>query len=375
MNVKTPIGFLVAGLLTVHSAVGQFRSDDEAQREAAIMSAIKTGMRSGNCVPPRKIIPSNSPGGDPLGYELALTAAVDNLLMCAILETYRHPLKRELVACWKLDSRARLLAVEPALLVPGYSVNGDACRQFGLCRPDPSPPGEQDHDVIAASFDGKRIAVIGSGSSGSVALFDASKRTFVRAFSYRESIGNYLIQAFYLGESVFLLGADAGPFAQVMRFGADGAALGPIHQERNGLFNISGGEVRVRDGTRLVARDQGFVEVVFDVINNKATVARLPRPSACTPAQFKAFAESEEDESQISPFTINEIGGRCLSAVKEARRRFWKPIGFVHQGLSYEILEGSRKRELVIRNPTSGKIEHTRALPICTVNARRPRAR
>ena len=184
------------------------------------------------------------------------------------------------------------------------------------------------------------------------------------------ALGNMPTRAFFLANHVFIHGSDAGPYATILRFSTNGKALGNIYLQGKRTFNVYNGEVWIRDTTHLVARDRGYMEVTLNAATGKAAVARLPRPAACTPRQFNAATEhlSGNDEAGPDDYAAKQIGAACIKAITQARKQFWKPASFVHQGQNHEIRSTAKAWQYTARDAVTGKIADTAILPACATD-------
>ena len=374
--IQTLLATIALSALPLHATIAQ--PDDKEQRIAALRTAMKAGMTRGTCVPPQQAYYGSKAETTPLTYDLLLSAQGSDLLLCAMLDT------RELVACWKHDARTGQLAASAAILVPGYSVTGNSCRQFGYCRAGATgtdtPVISSGGDLVTASLDGGHVAVVDQ-DAGQVAVFDAASKNYLRAFAYRgEKLGikgvrNMPVRAFYLADTLFILGSDAGPFSTIHRYstrGTRGNALGPFYRQGTRLFNVFDGEIRIRDNTHLVAHDRGYLEITLNAATGDTRVNRLPRPAACTPKQFNAAAQhlSGYDTADPDEYAEKEIGAACITAIMQAKKRYWKPTTFVHQGLSYEISDDGKARQLISRSLATGAITRAMVSATCAVGER-----
>ena len=356
----------VAGILCAGPALAQLDADE--QRRTAARAAMKAGVTRGQCMPPSVLPYTTTAYSVPLKYELLVTSSRAGLLVCALEEG-------TLTGCWRRGHGSAGLVPYPTTLVPGHSVMGDGCRDFGFCRGEKEPQEAPGYERIALSLDEKRVAVIEPGS-GMVAIYDAADRTLLRAFSYRSAalaakgIGNVPVRAFYALNHLLVVGADAGPFAAVHRFRDDGRAFGSIARRGDERFNVYEGELRMVDGARLAARDRGYREVIVHAGTGITKVTRLPRPVACTPRQFDAAAGhlSGYDDTEPDEDAAQRIGASCLLAIAQAKARFWKPLAYVHGGERHEIVGHGDARQLVSRALGTSKMVRMLPLPTCVVD-------
>ena len=77
------------------------------------------------------------------------------------------------------------------------------------------------------SIDGKKVAVL---VGDNVHLFDAASKNHESAFAIRGDKGltNDRIGVHYVGDTIFVEGADQGPYAAVWQLKSDGTAVGPL---------------------------------------------------------------------------------------------------------------------------------------------------
>ena len=177
--------FLLDG--TAHAAGGEA---EDARRNpiASYIKELKHAVAGGRCLPPREVHLCPRGEGEAcrerstLNSTLLLGVRDGTVLGCPVLDTPDTLGPREPLGCWRLAVPAGKSVPYAETLPPGYSVTGDACAHWGLCRKRVTSSGQQD-DQVVASADGRYVAVIESGNTREtdiVALYDASTRKPLR---------------------------------------------------------------------------------------------------------------------------------------------------------------------------------------------------
>jgi hypothetical protein len=187
--------------------------------------------------------------------------------------------------CWNVDAKGALSA-RPPTPVPGTTTApapGTSCLQ-GLCWPAPANPEDAPTNVrVAVHLDGKRAAVL---AGERVHLFDVPGKKLTKTFPLRrkddtvgkDEITNGPVDLWFIGETVFVLGHDAGPAAALFPYSVAGRAIGPM------LWGMYLGGAAI-DEDKLVYSEDELVKL--HVLDGRGKIVRsvtrkLPR-SPCKP--------------------------------------------------------------------------------------------
>ncbi|HTR53142.1 MAG TPA: hypothetical protein VMJ10_20745 [Kofleriaceae bacterium] len=157
-------------------------------------------------------------------------AAVDGgkgVEVCAI-DTDRSRLLGA-VGCWKVALDTGALTYTDAAPLPGSNIDvllDDRCAR-GFCMPKEAKIAGIKIAHMSWSLDGKKVAVL---VGDDVHIFDAADKSHTSSFPIRGDKGltNDPIAVHFIGDTIFVEGADQGPYAAVWQFKADGTAVGPL---------------------------------------------------------------------------------------------------------------------------------------------------
>lgn len=160
---------------------------------------------------------------------LELAAIGKDAILCAV-DTDKSRLLGP-VGCWKVDVPTSSLAYQDPAPLPGngFWVKVDTKCARGYCLPgDAKGPA-----LIAWNLDdakdkiGTKVAVL---SGDEIHLFDAKTKAHQSAFSIRgdKGVPNDPTGLWYVGDSLFVEGADPGPSSSVWQFKEDGTKVGPL---------------------------------------------------------------------------------------------------------------------------------------------------
>ncbi len=257
---------------------------------------------------------------DPDGERTLVLGNVGGALALCAVDTFAGP-----VACWALDAASGKLTARAPKPFPGVGIpiRDDRCYE-GLCWPAP-PGGEPDAPGVAYLAyhpDGKRAAVrVGE----TVLIFDVAEKKPTRTFKLRdgESVGPKEITnapgpIWFLGETVFVLGYDAGPAAAVFAYSARGKALGAVDW---GVFN---GAVAALDEAQLGVNSVGLSELVIAAGKTGKVVKRVRRAVAKGPCRVK-------DQPEWSAEAMGDENSACFKYLAEVFGG-WAGVQIVRHG-------------------------------------------
>ena len=202
--------------------------------------------------------------------------------------------------CWDVDVKTGALQPRPGMTVPpGHATQAplDAAGcAAGYCtgfKPDPDEDSPSAH--VVTSTDGAHVGVIPMGQDAHpLYIFDAKTKKLVRAIPLADekapgntSISNMVADAYYLGNTVYVVGTDAGPYEAVWAFRDDGTRLGLVGGGDGG-FSIYAGSFDIADDSHVILTD-GWMENVLVVSakdGSTSAIARAVKPAPCKPDDF-----------------------------------------------------------------------------------------
>ncbi|MFT3733035.1 MAG: hypothetical protein QM780_16735 [Hyphomicrobium sp.] len=236
---------------------------------------------------PAALFPPEQEAAPPV-LDLGLVAGVPTL--CALNDTTTAGM----TGCWTIDTATGALTTASVTALPGHSHRGktdaDGCIE-GFC---PAPQASPDEVLLwATSTDGTHAAIL---RENVLSIFDtvSKAQTVTIALSddnapEKTNVGNEPMEILYVGHSIFIVGADAGPFTGVWAFKDDGTRLGIIdpkaHKTTSGHFSVYAGGVNVIDDNHVALADAGLQSVLI-VDARDGSIEEFARPvstAPCTP--------------------------------------------------------------------------------------------
>lgn len=245
----------------------------EKKRHAAALAIVPEGS---SCLPA-----ALKEAGAP---RLELTANGGEAVVCAI-DTDRERLLGP-VGCWKVKLDDGTLAYQAPTPIPGRGISvklDDRCAR-GFCLPkDAKVPGDKIAHM-AWNADGSKVAVL---AGDDVHLFDAGTKAHESSFSIRggdKGVSNDPTAVHWVGDAIFVEGADQGPYSAVWMFKADGTPQGPmqaIGAKDDKPMSTHGGSFSLLDKNRVAVSEQGFSTMtIYEVDTSKRSklVRKLTKP-------------------------------------------------------------------------------------------------
>jgi hypothetical protein len=281
--------------------------DRQKKRHAAALAIVPEGSK---CLP-AALKEDNAPRLD-----LAVAGKGD-VLVCAN-DTDKQRLLGQ-IACWKVDIASGGLTYEDPTPMPGHSIDvaiNDRCAR-GYCIPKEA---KLDAKVAHMSWnmDGTKVAVL---AGDVVHVFDAASKDHQASFSIRgeKGVGNDPIAVYFVGDSIFVEGADQGPFSAVWQFkAADGTPSGPLVGIGKDDKPISTyhGSFMVLDGNQVAIAERGFTTVTtYEVDSGKRTKAvRKLGKVACKPDELETFWKDGEKVSDKCKGSATSVFGTFIGA-------------------------------------------------------------
>ncbi len=252
-------------------------------------------------------------------------------------------------ACWKVDRKKGTLTPHAAELLPGisYRVLAQGC-VAGLCMPKlpaPTDPRSPDDGPREAFFsvhaDGKRAVVLLEGHA--FVVFDRKTQEILASFELRpatgdfETIGNVPVSMWFLGETIFVEGMDAGPGAYVGSYRADGTPIGVIKPTGSEYYlDTYRGHVSALDATHLGINADGLT-TLYGVSGanggiDKTLARKLPK-APCNVDDFPDF-DAESVKS-------NGANAACRNYIKKNLAP-WRNVQLVADGDRYLAFDPGR---------------------------------
>jgi hypothetical protein len=210
-------------------------------------------------------------------------------------------------ACWDVDLKTGALTARAGKTPPGHSsdakVDAKGCAD-GYCTGQ--KPTEEDPDYTAfvvTSTDGAHVAVVPRTQKDQIlTVFDARTKKLTKTIRLMDdkapgntSVGNIVADVFYVGNTIYIAGADAGPYEAVWAFKDDGTRVGLLGDagDDTGGFSIYQGSVNIADDSHVILTD-GWAEhalVVSTKDNAKKTIARAVKRAPCGGNDFLPDAQ------------------------------------------------------------------------------------
>jgi hypothetical protein len=346
-----PVAKPVAKKVEVKKPVAkpETEEDRERKRHDAAVAIIPDGS---NCLPAAL--------KDDKAARLELAEISGDLVLCAIDTDGTRLLGA--MGCWKIDKASGGLTYQAAAPLPGHGFDvklDDRCAR-GYCLPKEATVPDDKLAHIAWNLDGTKVAVL---VGTDVHLFDAASKAHASTFSVKgdKGVSNSPTAVHFVGDQVFVEGVDAGPFAAVWQFKADGTAVGPI-QALGGkdpkAVSTYGGSFSILDKGRVAVAEQGYTTVTtleLDTGKRSKLVRKLGK-APCKAAELDAFWLDSGGE--ISPKCKDYLTG-TFSALVGAPM-----VGGAKNFLA--VLRGPRLGELAVIDPKTLAEKKAIKLAWCT---------
>ena len=278
---------------------------------ASLFAALLTpapGQAEPACLPP-SLFQHDDNATEPT-LDLGLIASVPTL--CAYSD-WRYTSLR---GCWAIDLAAGTLSVPAAASLPGHSqqrkAGADGCIEGYCIVPKP------DADELltwAVSTDGAHAAILGERAlpgemrvEEALYIFDTRTKTQTVAIpllSNKEpdstNVGNSPVKFYYAGDTIYVVGTDAGPNIKVWSFKEDGKRLGLITEtgKADGSgFSVFKGGVNLIDDTHIALASAGLRTMLVLSASDGTRQERARRVSQA-PCTGQDMAIFNLDESYV----------------------------------------------------------------------------
>jgi hypothetical protein len=230
---------------------------------------------------------------------------VDNVLTMCVYERAEDPYVEKLIGCWTVNATTGALGESAVKAIPGHghrtALDANSCID-GYC----VPPLPANPDVVktffATSTNGAHAAIL---TPDRLFVFAANTKAKVTEIELNEpgaaentNIGNEAFGLLYSGDTLFVFGADAGPFVGVWVFKEDGTRAGKISSgvgADNEAFNVFMGGYGILGRDKVALADAGLQNMTIVSGANAATQStrRNTTFAPCTKDQFDKWARFE----------------------------------------------------------------------------------
>jgi hypothetical protein len=281
-------------------------AEREQKRHAAAVAIVPEGSK---CLPA-----TLKDEGAP---ELQLAASGADAIVCAVDKDKSRLLG--LVACWKIDLATGELAYQDAAPLPGGSLTvklDDRCAH-GYCLPkDAKVSGNT--AILSSNIDGTKVAVL---VGDDIHIFDAASKAHESSFSVRGDKGltNDPVSVHYVGDTIFVEGADQGPYSAVWAFKQDGTQVGPINAlggKEEKPVSTYRGSISVLDKNHVGLAERGMETLtIYEVDTGKRTkLVRKLGKVACKPDELDAYWHDGDKVTDKCKDSIAKASGHLVGA-------------------------------------------------------------
>jgi hypothetical protein len=176
----------------------------------------------------------------------------------------------DLVGCWSVNPANGALSASTATSFPGHSMRGKLDAQGcieGYCTSPTDNPDEV--PLWATSTSGAKVVVL---RERFLHVFDASTKAQTRVIALHEdnaqagtNVSNQPIKLLYVGDTIYVVGTDAGPFIAVWAYKETGERLGFVTmtgKPGTEALSIYLGAAQVIDSDHVLLSDAGLRHVV-----------------------------------------------------------------------------------------------------------------
>lgn len=270
------------------------------------------------------------------------------------------------VGCWKIDLNTGGLAYEAPWPLPGHNVTvklEDRCAR-GYCLPNEAkaPAGKIAH--MAWNLGGSKVAVI---IDDEIHLFDAATKAHESAFAIRgdKGVTNDPIGVHFVGDMLFVEGADHGPYSAVWAFKTDGTALGPLTNIGGGKeekpISTYQGSFSILDKTRVGLSERGMETLnTYEVDTGKRSklVRKVPKP-VCKPDELDAYWHDGD-----------KVTDKCKDAMDKSYGHLKGATAVLGSKSFLVVLRGERLGELAVLDAKTLAEKKAIKLPWCEAGAK-----
>lgn len=282
-------------------------ADREQKRHAAAVAIVPEGA---SCLPP-----AFKDDGAP---RLELVAVGNGAVVCAI-DTDRARLLGP-IACWKLNLQTGALSYQDPTPMPGRGFDvllDDRCAR-GFCLPKDAKLAGAKLAHVAWNLDSTKVAVL---VGDDVHLFDAATKAHQSSFTIRgdKGVSNDPTAVHFVGDMLFVEGADQGPYSAVWMFKADGTQMGPltaIGAKDDKPMSTYHGAFAILDVNRVAIAEKGYesVTIVELATGKRAKLVRKVAKPACKAGELDQFWHDGDKVTDRCKDGLNKIYGHLMGA-------------------------------------------------------------
>ena len=226
------------------------------------------------------------------------------------------------LGCWTVDAKTGALSATSASGLPGQGrwvpLDAKSCVE-GYCTGAEKIVDYDAPALLATSTDEKHAVVVWDNS---MYVFDTGTKTMTQKMPLSDpnedpdrdtSVGNMPVRVLYIGDTIYIVGTDAGPFMAVTVFRQDGGRLGRFYgdpvAERTSL-NVFGGTVNQIDERHIALADTATrTMTILDVTNGARKV--LKRSVAAGPCSKKQM-----EDLFLASGDVDRLPAACKRYVK-----------------------------------------------------------
>jgi hypothetical protein len=285
--------------------------DRAAKRAAAAHKLIPEGS---SCLP--ELLKNDD------GMQLEMAAVGSEAVVCA-MDTDTTRLLGP-IACWKVDLASGSLEYKQPAPLPGRNITvklDESCAR-GYCLPASAKAPADGMAHIAWSPDGSKVAVL---AGDDLHVFAADSKEHEKSFSIRgdKGVTNNPQAVHWVGDAIFVEGADEGPWAAVWAFKTDGAPIGGIEAigSKDGKpVSTFGGSFSLLDKNRVAVAERGFSTLtIFEIDSGKRSklVRKVNKP-ACKAAEIDAYWNQGDGVGQKCKDAMSKEFGHLVGATAVA---------------------------------------------------------
>jgi hypothetical protein len=227
---------------------------------------------------------------------------IDNVLALCAFETAPDYKVNILLGCWTVDSTTAALGASAARAIPGRGrrtgLDAQNCINGYCIAPIPA---DDRRPFFATSTDGAHAAILtdrllyifATGTKAKVAEIELIKQDVPD----ETNVGNEPWGLLYSGETLFVIGTDAGPFTGVWVFKEDGSRVGRVSTDVDAL-NIFQGGYGILGRDKVALADAGLQNMTIVTGANAArqSIERTTSFAPCTKDQFEQWTRAEDTE-------------------------------------------------------------------------------
>jgi len=253
-----------------------------------------------------------------------------------------------LLGCWTVNSTTGVLGKSAATAIPGRGWPVDLDAQgciHGYCS---APISHGDNGpFLATSTDGMHAAIL----AGSLLyIFETGTKAKVTEIELAKAdepdetnVKNAPFGLLYNGNTLFVIGTDAGPFIGVWVFKENGSRAGKVGTDANPL-NIVNGGYGILSTDKVGFADAGLqnLTIVTGANAAKRSTKRTVSYAPCTKGQFEQWTQSD-----------GEVESRTCKRVLDAKYRPYVDMSPVQlpSGDIVTTLSGRAQGDIAVLNP------------------------